>query len=105
MNAVIESVWIGDNDHGGVSAMVSLQYETGCVQGFGGCGESHLGRFIAIVLHVVGVDNWDDLPGKAVRVQCTNVNVACIGNIIKERWCNALGQNSDSDGNAILEDE
>ncbi len=44
------------------------------------------GHFIARVLDIVGVDNWDDLKGKTVRVRGTYGRVESIGHIVKDKW-------------------
>jgi len=68
---------------------------TGGGQGFGGyvlkiedkpnefdfCGE-----FLQNVLSTVGVEKWEDLVGKYVRIDYDNSKIHRIGNIIKEVW-------------------
>lgn len=43
---------------------------------------------ISKVLEVVGVDKWEDLPGKYIRFEDNgrSSTVTKIGNIIKEKW-------------------
>lgn len=43
---------------------------------------------IARILEVVGVDNWEDLKGKHIRVKCTWSSVDAIGNLLKDDWLN-----------------
>lgn len=38
------------------------------------------------ICDVVGVDNWEDLPGKYCRVKMDCQTVKVIGNIIKDDW-------------------
>jgi hypothetical protein len=41
------------------------------------------GYFLRRVMDVVGVESWNDLPGKYIRV---NISKDAIGNIIKDDW-------------------
>ena len=43
---------------------------------------------ISKILEVVGVDKWEDLPGKYIRFEDNGFgsNVTKIGNIIDEKW-------------------
>ncbi len=101
-NAVINSTMLGVEDHGILSCFIHLQYDGGG-QGFGGYAmdsptrsanpkdERRVGtawgmEFIRRVLDVVGVNNWEDLKGKHVRVKATFSKVESIGNIIKDKW-------------------
>ena len=45
---------------------------------------------ISKVLEVVGVDKWEDLPGKYIRFEDNGwgSKVTKIGNIIEEKWLN-----------------
>lgn len=99
-NAVIESTRLG-YDHGFLSAWVFLDYG-GAGQGFGGYalmslegspyrekseqGPSYAGVFIDSILDVVGVEQWEDLKGKSVRVKASLTNVEAIGHFIKDKW-------------------
>lgn len=41
---------------------------------------------ISKVLEVVGVDKWEDLPGKYIRFEDNGSIITKIGNIIEEKW-------------------
>ena len=42
------------------------------------------------IMDVVGVDTWEDLKGKYIRVKMVDVgdSIITIGNLIKEKWFN-----------------
>ncbi len=97
-NAKITSTMLGIEDHGILSCMIYLDYG-GSGQGFGGyamdqwserhgrrIGAAYGAEFILRVLHAVGVERWEDLPGKHVRVRSTYSKVHAIGHIIEDRW-------------------
>lgn len=100
-NATISSTMLGIEDHGIMTAFIHLDYG-GSGQGFGGYGFDSLkvpgdynsGRigsvfgceFIRRVLDVVGVEKWEDLKGKHIRVVSDWGKVYRIGNIIKDKW-------------------
>jgi len=70
----------------------------GSGQGFGGYSlylpegykhhkfQSPAGHFIYRSLEIAGVEDWDDLPGKTVRVKSTHSKVHAIGHIVKDDW-------------------
>jgi hypothetical protein len=94
-NAVITDASIGFADHGILTAFIRLDYG-GEVQVFGGCrfyspkagisGKNCAGYFIYRVLETAGVDRWEQLKGKAVRVRADHAHVEAVGNIIKDVW-------------------
>lgn len=98
-NAVIESAKITNDDHGLLSAWLSLDYG-GSGQGFGGyalylpssfthhnpCDHNYAGHFIWRVMEIAGVSDWANLPGKTVRVRCEHSKVHAIGHIVNEDW-------------------
>jgi len=100
-NAVIESTMLGYEGHGIFSAYLQLDY--GCAgQSFGGYamdepkGERGAGRhrvgtafgmdFIIAVMKVVGVESWEELKGKHVRVKSDFGKVYALGNFLKDEW-------------------
>lgn len=97
VNAVIESAEITADDHGLLSAWLTLDYG-GSGQGFGGYSlylpksfthhtlESPAGHFIWRVMEVAGVTKWADLKGKTIRVDRTWNRVLGIGHIVKNDW-------------------
>ena len=97
-NARIKSTQLGIEDHGIFTFFLHLEYD-GAGQGFGGYAldewskkaETRVGSGLGIemirkILEVVGVDNWEDLPGKYIRVEHDNMGVYQIGHITKNKW-------------------
>lgn len=96
-NAVIESVSLSSGDRGFLDCWLNLDYG-GSGQGFGGYAlylpkswthhrlESVAGHFLFRVMEVAGVDNWDALKGRTIRVKCEHSKVHAIGHIIKDDW-------------------
>lgn len=96
-NATITSVDI-DTERG-LSMWVNLDYG-GSGQGFGGFmlynkksweknnehNKNYAGHFISRVMEVVGVDSFQKLKGKAVRVKADHGSVKSIGNFLKDEW-------------------
>jgi len=91
VNAQIESTSLGGYDGIGshLTAYLYLKYDGGG-QGFGGyvLGGEYAWRFISRVLEVVGVERWEQLKGKYVRVRQDMSKVHEIGNILEEKWFN-----------------
>ena len=96
-NAVIKSARITNDDHGLLSAWLDLDYG-GIGQGFGGYALylpksfshhallSHAGHFIWRVMAIAEVEEWDQLPGKTIRVKSEHSKVHAIGHIVKNDW-------------------
>ena len=103
-NGRIESTMLGVEDHGIFTAVLMLAFD-GTGQGFGthaldepieedgkfvgrhgtAYGLDHIMR----ILEVVGVNRWEDLPGKYVRVQRDGGRfdlISRIGHITKDSW-------------------
>lgn len=96
-NAVIKSARIDTGDRGLLTAWLDLDYG-GSGQGFGGYAlylpksfshhelMSCAGHFLFRVMEVAGVERWDQLPGKTVRVVANHRGVEKIGHIVKDDW-------------------
>ena len=98
-NAIIKDASITCSDHGVLSAWLTLDYGGSC-QGFGGyslylpksfkhhnpAGPNYAGHFIWRVMEVAGVESWDRLVGKTIRVKAEHQGVHSIGHIVKDDW-------------------
>ena len=96
-NAVISAASLSIEDHGLLTAFITLDYGGSC-QGFGGYSlylpksfthhrlESFAGHFIFRVLQIAGVERWDQLIGKTVRVKSTHCKIEAIGHIVNNDW-------------------
>lgn len=96
-NAIIESARIEIEDHGILTVWLTLDYG-GSGQGFGGYSlylppsfKHHsrtgiAGFFIYRVLEIAGVERWQDLKGKTIRVKATYDGIHAIGHIVKDDW-------------------
>jgi len=99
-NATIASTMLGVEDHGILTCFLYLDGD-GWGGGFGGYGfdewDANQKRriahvygleFVLAVLRVVGVGKWEDLKGKAIRVETSGLGgrITRIGNLIKEDW-------------------
>lgn len=104
-NAIITGTMLGREDHGILTWTIYM--ESGCcVWGVGGYALDSYDRetkkrvfsaksmeSISEVLRVVGVDKWEDLPGKYVRYEDNGMgsSVTKIGNIISDKWFDIAG--------------
>lgn len=100
INAKITGTSLGFEDHGIMTCFVFLEWEGGGV-GFGGFGldewndkkKERTGTgtgldFIKAIMEVVGVEKWEDLEGKYVRVDSGGwgCQIKGIGNLLKDDW-------------------
>jgi hypothetical protein len=100
-NAVIESAILTKGDRGFLDCWLMLDYG-GTGQGFGGYAlylpksfdhhklESVAGHHIFRIMEIAGVDTWDKLKGKTIRVKTEGYSgpVKAIGHIVKDDWFN-----------------
>ena len=98
VNARITRTMLGYEDHGILTCYLHLDYG-GSGQGFGGysldswdddekrrnCVAFGL-EFIAQTIKTVGVDKWEDLPGKHIRVRREHNSIHAIGHIVEDKW-------------------
>lgn len=105
-NAIIESDSIDDGGRGLLTAWLHLDYGDGSHQGFGGYtlylpkSYAHFtekwdfaGHFIFRCMEVAGVESWDKIKGKSVRVKYEggsgfSSKIVAIGHIVKDDWFN-----------------
>lgn len=101
-NAQITSTMLGREDHGIMTFFIFIKFDcVGC--GIGGYALDMYDRttksrvftpkgFEAIskILETVGVDKWEDLPGKYIRIKDNGwgSTVDEIGNLMEEKWFN-----------------
>ncbi len=97
-NARIVSTHLGPSH--GTAFTFSLELDNG--HGTRNVGNLDMGRYnkrkeryegwsgavpmIIAILQVVGVDSWEDLPGKHIRYKESSGGVYAIGHIIKDNW-------------------
>lgn len=101
-NAIIENATITNDDHGLLTAWLTLNYG-GSGQGFGGYalylpkeledsknGIPCCGHFIWRVMEIAEVSTWATLKGKAIRVRQDKEwgKIEAIGHIVKDDWFN-----------------
>lgn len=102
LNAQITSTKLGREDHGIMTFMIFVKTEFYSV-GVGGFGLDRYDRenenrvfssagleAISKILEVVGVDSWEDLPGKYIRIKDNGLGTPIeeIGNLIEDKWFN-----------------
>ena len=97
-NAVITSASILIDSHSCLTAWLFVEHGGGS-QGFGGYAlhlpnhfrhhaheSAYCGQFLIRCLEVAGVDGWDKLAGKAIRIKADHSKIHAIGHIIKDDW-------------------
>lgn len=100
INAKITSTKLGIEDHGIMTFNLQLDYG-GSGQGAGGYAlcrydkglQKRVGTadgmdLIMRIMEVVGVEKWEDLAGKLIRVKQEHTKVHAVGNILSEEWLN-----------------
>ena len=101
-NAKIRSVQLGREDHGIMTFCIFIDCDSWSC-GIGGYALDYYDKdlkqrvcspksmeAITKILDTVGVDNWEDLPGKYIRIKDNGwgSTVDEIGNIIEDKWFN-----------------
>lgn len=99
-NAKIRSTMLGREDHGIMTFMIYIDasdFFCGiggyCLDEFDSTTKTRVFRAesmeaISKILEVVGVDKWEELPGKYIRFEDNGLGstVTKIGNIIDDKW-------------------
>lgn len=99
-NALIKSVDISMADHGCITTSIALDSGSwSCIFGGYCLGHGYLGatefdgspkgiEMIARIMNTVGVERFNDMPGKYVHVATKGWGdtIKIIGNIIKDQW-------------------
>lgn len=87
VNMKIEGTFLGI-ERGCLTFSLTLNGDgLGC--GFGGWSLGRAGSdLIREVLNVVGVEAWEELPGKYVRVRIEDQRSTAIGHITSNKWLN-----------------
>lgn len=99
-NAKIESTSFGFEGHGILSSTITFDYGGGGHQGFGGFAlagtedkpNQVCGLWLTQVLKVVGVEKWEELVGKYVRVKIRDGRIVEIGHITEDKWFNPVDE-------------
>lgn len=89
INARISSTFLGIEDHGCFTCDIGIDYGSGTeTQIFGGYSLSkEFGiNFLRGILETVGVEKWEDLKGKLIRIKEEDLRVVAIGNILEDVW-------------------
>lgn len=68
--------------------MIHVSYGGSASQGFGGysLGGDATTNLLKKLLTAVGVEKWEDLKGKHVRVQTENGRIRAMGHIMEDKW-------------------
>ena len=99
-NARIESTMLGREDHGIMTFMIRIHadnFSCGvggyCLDQYDSETKTRIFRAesmeaISKILDVVGVETWEDLPGKYIRFEDNGWGsiITKIGNIIEDKW-------------------
>lgn len=89
INAKITNTMLGFEDHGVFTYLIYLEWPGGGV-GYGGyvLGGEFGCEAIKRLLNTVGVEKWEDLKGKFVRIKTEGIGTRIdnLGNILKDEW-------------------
>lgn len=101
-NAQIKGTMLGREDHGIFTFMIYVGFD-GCSCGVGGYALDYYDRelgervysaksleAVSKILDVVGVDEWEDLKGKYIRIKDNGwgSTIDEIGNLMENKWFN-----------------
>jgi len=86
VNAMIERTQLGKEGHGIPTFNLQLRWGASC-QAFGGYDLRWWGyRILQRILDIAGVDRWEDLPGKCIRIRQEHTKIHAIGHLLEDRW-------------------
>lgn len=101
-NAQITGTMLGREDHGIFTFMIFVKFE-GCSCGIGGYALDYYDKelcrrvysaksleAVSKILDIVGVDRWEDLNGKYIRIKDNGwgSTINEIGNLMEDKWFN-----------------
>lgn len=99
-NAIIESTSLDMGERNLLTVWLHLSYGNAC-QAFGGyclylpkdfkhstVKGDFAGHFIFRCLQIAGVESWDQIKGKTIRVISIDRKIIAIGHIINDDWFN-----------------
>lgn len=102
-NAQIVSTMLGREDHGIMTFVIRVRFDNCCECGIGCYAIDEYDResksrvftakgleAISKILDVVGVDTWEQLPNKYIRIkdQGWGKTIDEIGNLMEDKWFN-----------------
>lgn len=100
-NAIIESTMLGREDHGILTFFINIRFDGGvhysvggyCLDEYDPANETRVYspksmEIISKILEVVGVNTWEELPGKYIRFEDDGWghSIVKIGNIMEDKW-------------------
>lgn len=95
INARIDDTMLGFEGHGIMTAWLHLDLDGGGISlgGWNLNGGDSLNIFVKNVLETVGVEKWEELKGKHIRIEFNGPNswgskIIAIGNIMQDKWFN-----------------
>lgn len=102
-NAQIVETMLGREDHGILTFVISIEFDDCCRCGIGGYALDWYDRStdkrvysckgmeaISKILDTVGVDAWEQLKGKYIRIKYRGLGSTIdeIGNLMEDKWFN-----------------
>lgn len=100
-NAIIESTMLGREDHDILTFFINIRFNGGshcsvggyCLDEYDPANETRVYsaksmEIISKILEVVGVNTWEELPGKYIRFADDGWGhpIVKIGNIMEDKW-------------------
>ena len=102
-NAQITGTMLGREDHGIFTFMIHVKFDNCIGCGIGGYALDYYNKeldkrvysaksleAVSKILNVVGVDRWEDLKGKYIRIKDNGwgSTIDEIGNLMEDKWFN-----------------